>query len=147
STRSKAKIESSKIIKDVVPVTTIQPSNLKSITAAEKKGKKRTAEKKKEIIRVSDAISPSGNKSEKGTSKRKRRDYKSRILLSMSDLVFQSNVDTSEKISETIEEEPQNPKLVSEVVETIISTVEVEPDIADKSPTIAEMVTKKSTHV
>ncbi|PNX63003.1 hypothetical protein L195_g061405, partial [Trifolium pratense] len=56
STRSKAKIESSQIIKDAIPVTTIQASNLKPVTAAEKKGKKKTAEKKKEIIKVSDAI-------------------------------------------------------------------------------------------
>ncbi|PNX57247.1 hypothetical protein L195_g058597, partial [Trifolium pratense] len=93
----------------------------------------------------------------------------------MSDLVFESNVNTSEKATEV---EPQNPKSVSEVVETIISTAgnpsqenlgsdaekrdlntmpvetemedtptEVEPDIADKSPTIVEMVTKNSTHV
>ncbi|PNX65864.1 hypothetical protein L195_g062810, partial [Trifolium pratense] len=51
STRSKARIESSQIIKDAVPVTTIQPSNLKPVAAAEKKGKKKTAEKKKEIIK------------------------------------------------------------------------------------------------
>ncbi|XP_045791711.1 uncharacterized protein LOC123886440 [Trifolium pratense] len=125
-----------------------------------------------------DAISPSGNKSKKGTSKRNRRDYKSKFPLSMSDLVFESNVNTSEKTTETNEGEPQNPKPVSEVVETIIPTAdnpnqvnlgsdaerkdlnsklvetemedaptEVEPEIADKSPTIAEMVTKKSTHV
>ncbi|XP_045791780.1 immunoglobulin A1 protease autotransporter-like [Trifolium pratense] len=107
-----------------------------------------------------------------------RRDYKSMFSLSMSDLVFQSNVDTSEKTSETNEGEPQNPKPVSEVVETIMSTAgnpsqenlgsdaekrdlntkpvetemedtptEVEPDIADKSPTTTEMVIEKPTHV
>ncbi|PNX61496.1 hypothetical protein L195_g060696, partial [Trifolium pratense] len=118
STRSKAKIESSLIIKDAVPVTTIHPSNTKSETATEKKGKMKTAEKKKKTIKVSDDISPSVNKSDKGTSKKKRRDYKSRIPLSMSDLVFESNVNTSEKTSETIKGEPQNPKPVSEVVET-----------------------------
>ncbi|CAJ2648306.1 unnamed protein product [Trifolium pratense] len=175
STRSKAKIESSQIIKDAVPVTIIQPNNLKPVAAAEKKGKKRTAEKKKEIVKVSDAISPSGNKSSKGSSKKKRRDYKSRIPLNMSDLVFESNVNTSEKATEV---EPQNPKPVSEVVETIISTAgnpsqenlgsdaekrdlnsmpvetemedtttEVETETADKSPTITEMVAEKSTPV
>ncbi|XP_045791404.1 DEK domain-containing chromatin-associated protein 4-like [Trifolium pratense] len=175
STRSKAKIESSQIIKDAVPVTTIHPSNLKPVTTAEKKGKMKTAEKKKETIKVSDVISPSVNKYEKGTSTRKRRDYKSRIPLSMSDLVFESNVNTSGKTSETNEGEPQNPKPASEVVKTTTDNpssvnlgydaakkdlnpksvetemedtpTEVETEIADKSPTIAEMVTKKSTHV
>ncbi|XP_045810448.1 transcription elongation factor SPT5-like [Trifolium pratense] len=93
----------------------------------------------------------------------------------MSDLVFQSNVDTSEKTSETNEGEPQNPKTVSETivptadnpsqvnlesdadkkdpnpksVETEMEDIptEVETENADKSPTIAEMVTEKSTHV
>ncbi|XP_045822393.1 uncharacterized protein LOC123915300 [Trifolium pratense] len=102
----------------------------------------------------------------KGTSKRNRRDYKSKFALSMSDLVFESNVNTSEKATEG---ESQKPKPVSEVVETIppagdpseenlgsdaakqdlnsmpVETeiedthTEVEPDIADKSPTLAEM--------
>ncbi|CAJ2637486.1 unnamed protein product [Trifolium pratense] len=175
STRSKAKIESSLIIKDAVPVTTVRaPKPKVQSSVAEKKGKGKSVEKKK-TPKVSDVISPSGNKSEKGTSKRNRRDYKSKFSLSMSDLVFESNVNTSEKATEV---EPQTPKPVSEVVETIISTVgnpsqenlgsdaekrdlnsmpvetemedtptEVEPDIADKSPTIAEMVTEKSTHV
>ncbi|PNX69464.1 hypothetical protein L195_g056730, partial [Trifolium pratense] len=51
STRSKAKIESALVIKDAVPVTTIHPSNLKPETAAEKKGKMKTAEKKKKTIK------------------------------------------------------------------------------------------------
>ncbi|PNX61481.1 hypothetical protein L195_g060687, partial [Trifolium pratense] len=93
----------------------------------------------------------------------------------MSDLVFGSNVNTSEKATEV---ESQNPKSVSEVVETLISIAdnpsqenlgsdaekrdqndmpvdtkmedtptEIEPNIADKSPTIAEMVDEKSTPV
>ncbi|XP_045810825.1 lisH domain-containing protein C1711.05-like [Trifolium pratense] len=178
STRSKAKIESSQIIKDVVPVTNVRTSTTKvQSSVAEKKVKGKSVEKKK-IPKVSDDISPSIDKSSKGSSKKKRRDYKSRIPLSMSDLVFESNVNTSEKATETNEGEPQNPNPVSEVVETIIPTAdnpsqvdlgsdaerkdlnskpvetemedaptEVEPEIADKSPTIAEMVTKKSTHV
>ncbi|CAJ2662915.1 unnamed protein product [Trifolium pratense] len=178
STRSKAKIESSQIIKDAVPVTTVRTSTTKvQSSVAEKKVKGKSVEKKK-IPKVSDDISPSIDKSSKGSSKKKIRYYKSRIPLSMSDLVFESNVNTSEKATETNEGEPQNPNPVSEVVETIIPTAdnpsqmnlgsdaerkdlnskpvetemedaptEVEPEIADKSPTIAEMVTKKSTHV
>ncbi|PNX63259.1 hypothetical protein L195_g053415, partial [Trifolium pratense] len=178
STRSKAKIESSQIIKDAVPVTTVRATKSKvQSSVAEKKVKGKSVEKKK-TPKVSDDISPSIDKSGKGSSKKKRRDYKSRIPLSMSDLVFESNVNTSEKTSETNEGEPQNPKPVSEVVETIIPTAdnpsqvnlgsdakkkdlnskpvetemedtptEVETEIADKSPTIAEMVTEKSTHV
>ncbi|PNX60856.1 hypothetical protein L195_g052151, partial [Trifolium pratense] len=169
STRSKALI-----IKDAVPVTTVRASKSKAQTdVAEKKGKGKTAEKK-EIPKVSDEMSPSTVKSSKGTSKKKKRDYKSRIPLSMSDLVFESSVYTSEKATEV---EPQNPKSVSEVVETIISTVgnpsqeklgsdtekrdlnsmpvetetedaptEVETEPA-KSPTIAEMVAEKATPV
>ncbi|CAJ2653828.1 unnamed protein product [Trifolium pratense] len=150
------------------------PSNLRPVTAAVKKETKKTAEKKKEIIKVSDAISPSGNKSSKGSSKRSRRDYKSKFSLSMSDLVFESNVNTSEKATEV---KSKNPKTVTEVVEIIVPTgdnlsqeklgsdaekrdlnampvetemedtpTEVEPNIADKSPTIAEMVAEKSNH-
>ncbi|CAJ2651130.1 unnamed protein product [Trifolium pratense] len=173
STRSKAKIEPSKIIKDAVPVTTVRAFKPKvQSSVAEKKGKEKSIEKK--TSKVSDAISPSGNKSEKGTSKRNRRDYKSKFALSMSDLVFESNVNTSEKTTE----EPQNPKSVSEVVETLISIAgnpsqenlgsdaekrdlndmpvdtemkdtptEVDPDIANKSPSIAEMMAEKSIPV
>ncbi|CAJ2643301.1 unnamed protein product [Trifolium pratense] len=172
STRSKAKIESALIIKDVVPVTTVHASKPKvQSRVAEKKGKGKSVEKKK-TSKVSDAISPSGNQSEKGTSKRNRRDYKSKFSLSMSDLVFESNVNTSEKATEV------NPKTVSDVVETIVPTgdnpsleklgsdaekrdlnaipvetemedtpTEVEPNIANKSPTIAEMVAEKSIPV
>ncbi|CAJ2651661.1 unnamed protein product [Trifolium pratense] len=175
STRSKAKIESALIIKDAVPVTTVRASKPKvQSSVAEKKGKGKSVKKKK-TPKVSDVISPSGNKSEKGTSKRNRRDYKSKFSLSMSDLVFESNVNTSAKATEV---EPQNPKPVSEVVETIISTAgnpsqenlgseaekkdlnsmpvetemedtptEVETETANKSPTIAEMVAEKSTPV
>ncbi|MCI35360.1 hypothetical protein A2U01_0056581, partial [Trifolium medium] len=103
----------------VVPVTTVRASKPKvQSSVAEKKGKGKSVEKKR-TSKVSDAISPSDNKSEKGTSKRNRRDYKSKFALSMSDLVFESNVNTSEKATEV---ESQNPKPVSEVVETIIST-------------------------
>ncbi|XP_045831598.1 uncharacterized protein LOC123922992 [Trifolium pratense] len=180
STRSKAKIESFLIIKDAVPVTTIHPSNTKSETAAEKKGKMKTAEKKKKTTKVSETISPSvTDKSGKESTRKKKRDYKSRIPLSMSDLVFESNVNTSKRTSETIEGEPQNPKPMSEVVETIIPTTdnpnstmnlgstaekkdlnpksvetemeatptEIETETADKSPTITELVSKKTTHV
>ncbi|CAJ2651343.1 unnamed protein product [Trifolium pratense] len=175
STRSKAKIESSKIIKDAVPVTTVLASKPKAQSnIAEKKGKGKTVEKK-ETTKVSDDISLSTVKSSKGGSKKKKRDYKSRIPLNMSDLVFESNVNTSEKATEV---ESQNPKSVSEVVETLISIAgnpsqeilgsdaekrylsdmpvktemedtptEVDPDIANKSPSIAEMMAEKSTPV
>ncbi|CAJ2665673.1 unnamed protein product [Trifolium pratense] len=120
-----AKIDPSKIIKDAVPVTVVHASKIKAQSNdAEKQGKGKTVEKKG-TSEVGDDISLSTAKiakSSKGSSKRKRRDYKSRIPLSMSDLVFDSNVNTSEKTSETNEGESQNPKSVSEVVETIIST-------------------------
>ncbi|PNX55018.1 hypothetical protein L195_g048642, partial [Trifolium pratense] len=185
STRSKAKIESSKIIKDVVPITTVHTSNTKvQSSAAEKKGKGKSVEKKSKTPKVSQAISPSvTDKSGKESSKQKRRDYKSKIPYTMSELVFgvQSFVNTFEKTSETIEGEPQNPKPVFEVVETKAPTsdnpnstenlgsaaenknitsepvesemqtddtpTEIDSKTADKSPTIAEMVTEKSTHV
>ncbi|PNX66477.1 hypothetical protein L195_g055115, partial [Trifolium pratense] len=122
STRSKAKIESSLIIKDAVPVTTVRTSKSKiQSSVAEKKVKGKSVEKKK-APKVSDDTSPSIDKSGKGSSKKKRRDYKSRIPLSMTDLVFESNVNTSEKTSEINKGEPQNPNPVSKVVETIIST-------------------------
>ncbi|CAJ2661759.1 unnamed protein product [Trifolium pratense] len=59
STRSRAKIESSLIIKDVVPVTTVRASKPKvQSSVAEKKGKGKSVEKKK-TPKVSDVISPS----------------------------------------------------------------------------------------
>ncbi|XP_045791652.1 suppressor protein SRP40-like [Trifolium pratense] len=119
STRSKTKIDPSKIIKDAVPVTVVHASKPKAQSNdAEKQGKGKTVEKKG-TSEVGDDISLSTAKiakSSKGSSKRKRRDYKSKFALSMSDLVFDSNVNTSEKATEV------NPKTVSDVVETIVST-------------------------
>ncbi|CAJ2644642.1 unnamed protein product [Trifolium pratense] len=119
STRSKTKIDPSKIIKDAVPVTVVHASKPKAQSNdAEKQGKGKTVVKKG-TSEVGDDISLSTAKiakSSKGSSKRKRRDYKSKFALSMSDLVFDSNVNTSEKATEV------NPKTVSDVVETIVST-------------------------
>ncbi|CAJ2628546.1 unnamed protein product [Trifolium pratense] len=141
---------------------------------AEKQGKGKTVEKKG-TSEVGDDTSLSTAKivkSSKGSSKRKRRDYKSKFALSMSDLVFDSNVNTSEKATEV------NPKTVSDVVETIVSTgenpsleklgseaekrdlnsmpvetemedtpTEVETETANESPTIAEMMAEKTIPV
>ncbi|PNX54349.1 putative envelope-like protein, partial [Trifolium pratense] len=140
----------------------------------------KTVEKKKKTTKVSDDLSPSVDKSGKGSSKKKKRDYKSRIPLSMSDLVFQSNVNTS--VETSAKTDCDIPKPVSEVVETKAPTsdnpnstenlgsaaekknnttsepvesemqiddtpTEIDSKTADNSPTIAEMVTEKSTHI
>ncbi|PNX56180.1 hypothetical protein L195_g049748, partial [Trifolium pratense] len=181
STRSKAKIESSKIIKDAVPITIVHTSNTKvQSSVAEKKGKAKTVEKKSKTPKVSKTISPSADKSGKESSKKKKKDYKSRIPFSMSDLVFESNVNTyvetsakpdcdiPKHVSEVVETKApmsDNPNstenlgsaaekkdnTTSEPVESDMQTndipTEIDSKTVDKSPTIAEMVAEKSTHV
>ncbi|PNX58822.1 hypothetical protein L195_g051107, partial [Trifolium pratense] len=176
------KAEAARIIKDAVPITTVHTSNTKvQSSVAEKKGKGKSVEKKSKTPKVSKAISPSAiDKTGKESSKKKRRDYKSKIPFTMSDLVFESNVNTSvetsaktdgdilKPVSEAVETKApisDNPNPIenlefvaekkdnttSEPVESDMQTDDIQTEIgskpADKSPTIAEMVTEKSTHV
>ncbi|XP_045791567.1 eukaryotic translation initiation factor 5B-like [Trifolium pratense] len=151
STRSKGKAEASKIIKDAVPITTVHTSNIKvQSSVAEKKGKAKSVEKKSKTPRVSKAISPSVvDKSGKESSKKKRRDYKSKIPYTMSELVFgcQSIVKTSEKTSEIIEGHVavNEADITSENMQADDTQTEVIPDPPTRSSTIAEIVAEKST--
>ncbi|PNX59562.1 hypothetical protein L195_g059751, partial [Trifolium pratense] len=79
STRSKAKIEPSRIIKDAVPVTIVRASKNKTQSSVAEKNVKGKSVEKLKAPKVSDDTSPSIDKSGKGSSKKKRRDYKSRI--------------------------------------------------------------------
>ncbi|PNX85311.1 hypothetical protein L195_g041379, partial [Trifolium pratense] len=151
STRSKGKAEASKIIKDAVPITTVHTSNIKvQSSVTEKKGKAKSVEKKSKTPKVSKAISPSVvDKSGKESSKKKRRDYKSKIPYTMSELVFgcQSIVKTSEKTSEIIEGHVavNEADITSENMQADDTQTEVIPDPPTRSSTIAEIVAEKST--
>ncbi|MCH79488.1 envelope-like protein [Trifolium medium] len=111
STRSKAKTEASKIISDVVPLTTMHASDIQPQSdVAEKKGKTKSVEKKRKTAKVSETLSSTVVESEIKGSKKKRRNYESRIPLTMSDLVFESNVTTSVETSAKPVIDPLNPK-------------------------------------